>query len=125
MVYRGNAEIDESTLEDWPFDNPASQYVLHSTPPPRARGRIDHATATTRTGIWQCTVGTMECTEQGDELCTIVSGTVHVTNVNTGETVTLQAGDSLKILDQQRLLWKVVQDVTKVFYGFKEDGYAD
>ena len=67
----------------------------------------------------------MECTEQGDELCTIVSGMVHVTNVNTGETVTLQAGDSQKILDQQRLLWKVVQDVTKVFYGFKEDGYAD
>lgn len=102
------------TLEEWPFDNPQSNYVIHAGRP-KASGRIDHSTPTTRTGIWRCTVGTMECTEQGDELMTILSGKVEVTDVETGKIVLLQPGDSMFSFHGKRLVWNVLQDVTKVF----------
>lgn len=70
-------------LEDWPFTNPKSNYVIHDDTSPKASGRILHSTPTTRTGIWHCTVGKMECTEQGDELMTILSGKVEVTDITT------------------------------------------
>lgn len=116
--------MDVGALEDWPWqDNSPSNYVLLDGTRPRASGRIHHATATTRTGIWHCTRGKMECTEQGDELCTILSGVVEVTDVATGQTVRLKAGESLKCWHGKRLIWNVIEDVTKVFYGFKADGY--
>ena len=123
FVYRAGME-DEGPLQEWPWENPASRYVLHDGTTPRASGRIDHQTPTTRTGIWHCTVGKMECTEQGDELMTILHGVVEITDTATGQTVTIKAGDSMKIFDQQRLVWNVLEDVTKAFYGFKTDGYA-
>ena len=116
--------MDVGDLNDWPFDNPASNYVIHDGTAPRASGRIDHATAMTRTGIWKCTVGKMECTEQGDELMTVLNGKVEVTDVKTGQVVQMGPGDSMKIFDGQRLIWNVIEDVTKVFHGFKQDGYS-
>ena len=117
--------MDVGDLEDWPWDNPKSQYVLYPLDEtnagslPKASGRIDSSTPTSRTGIWRCTVGQFECTEQGDELMTILSGRVQVTDVETGQTVLLQPGDSMFSYDGKRLLWKVLEEVTKVFYGSK------
>jgi len=116
--------MDVGTLEDWPFENPSSNYVMHDNTSPKASGRIDHSTATTRTGIWKCTVGKMECTEQGEELMTILSGKVEVTDVSTGQVVLLQPGDSMFSYNGKRLIWNVLEDVTKVFYGSKADGYS-
>jgi uncharacterized cupin superfamily protein len=74
---------DVGRLEDWPFSNPASNYVIHRGHP-KASGRLDSgggAGATTRVGIWRCTQGTFECTERGDELMTILQGRVRVTDI--------------------------------------------
>ena len=118
--------MDVGELESWTFDNPKSKYVIHKdgTSIPQAFGRIDHATPTTRTGIWKCTAGKMECTEQGDELMTILSGTVEVTDVHSGQVVLLKPGDSMYSYHGKRVIWNVLEDVTKVFYGFKADGYS-
>ena len=116
--------MDVGLLESWPFDNPKSNYVIHDGTSPQASGRIDHSTPTTRTGIWRCTVGKMECTEQGDELMTILTGKVEVMDVQSGQRVLLQPGDSMYSYNGKRVVWNVLEDVTKVFYGFKEDGYS-
>jgi uncharacterized cupin superfamily protein len=120
--------MDVGELEEWPFTSRNSNYVIHTSTTdtdtvPKASGRIDHSTPTTRTGIWRCTRGMMECTEQGDELMTILSGNVQVTDVETGQVVSLQAGDVMFSYHGKRVIWNVLEDVTKVFFGFKEDGY--
>lgn len=115
--------MDVGALEHWPFHNPKSNYVLHDGSTPKAFGRIDYSTPTTRTGVWKCTIGKMECTEQGDELMTILSGRVEVTDLSTGSVVTLGPGDSMFSYDGRRVIWNVLEDVTKVFYGCKPDGY--
>jgi uncharacterized cupin superfamily protein len=64
-----------------------------------------------------------ECTEQGDELMTILSGHCRLTDMNTGETTELSTGDSLFVRDGSRVTWDIIDDVTKVFFGFKADGF--
>jgi uncharacterized cupin superfamily protein len=109
--------MDVGELEDWPFSNPASNYVIHAGTP-AASGRIDVLTDTTRVGIWKCTKGTFECTEQGDELMTILSGHVRVTDVANGQVVELRTGDSMFSSNGKRVIWEIVSEhVTKVFYG--------
>ena len=115
---------DVGPLEDWPFDNPASAYFIHAGDP-RTSGRIDaggpgHAT---RLGIWRCTVGTFECTEQGDELMTILSGRCRLTDHASGKTFDLGPHDSHFVRDCTRVTWDVIEDVTKVFFGHKPGGY--
>ena len=60
---------DVGPLDDWPFDNPDSHYKI-TEGDPRASGRFDFGGPghVTRFGIWRCTKGVFECTEQGDEL---------------------------------------------------------
>ncbi len=115
---------DVGTLEDWPFDNPLSQYrITRATP--RASGRLDAGGPghTTRFGIWRCTQGAFECIEQGDELMTVLSGTCTLTNHTEGTSIKLEPGDSLFIRDQSHVTWDIENDLTKVFHGFKRDGY--
>ena len=115
---------DVGPLEDWPFDNPLSDYVIKQGDP-RASGRIDaggpgHAT---RTGIWRCTKGVFDCTEQGDELMTILAGRCRLTDLTTDVTTDLGAGDSLFVRNGSRVTWDIIEDVTKVFFGHKPDGF--
>jgi uncharacterized cupin superfamily protein len=115
---------DVGPLEDWPFDNPLSDYVIKQGDP-RASGRIDaggpgHAM---RTGIWRCTKGVFDCTEQGDELMTILAGRCRLTDLSTGVTTDLGAGDSLFVRNGSRVTWDIIEDVTKVFFGHKPDGF--
>ena len=77
----------------------------------------------TRTGIWRCTKGVFECTEQGDELMTILSGRCRLIDMKTGQTTELETGDTLFVRDGSRVTWDIIQDVTKVFFGHKEDGF--
>lgn len=115
---------DVGPLEDWPFDNPASDYQIKEGAP-KASGRIDaggegHAT---RVGIWRCTRGVFECTEQGDELMTILSGRCRLIDQTSGQISDLNPGDSLFVRDGTRVVWDVTEDVTKVFFGRKADKY--
>ncbi|WP_171124026.1 MULTISPECIES: cupin domain-containing protein [unclassified Ruegeria] len=115
---------DVGSLEHWPFDNPESDYVIKSGSP-TVFGRMDAGGSghTMRAGIWRCTPGVFECTEQGDELMTILSGKCQLTDKTTGEVSTLCTGDSLFIRDGSRVEWNVTEEVTKVFFGQKRDGY--
>ncbi len=94
QIYMPGSEI--GVLQPWPFDNPESNYKILSGAP-AASGRIDTGGAgyTTRSGIWRCTAGTFECTEQGDELMTLLSGRCHLTDQSTGKSHELGVGDSL------------------------------
>lgn len=112
-------------LESWPFDNPASQYRIISGTP-EASGRLDAGGApgdVTRAGIWRCTKGVFECIEQGDELMTVLAGTCRLTFHATGEAHELSMGDSLFIRDGSHVTWEIGETLTKVFFGFKADGY--
>ncbi|WP_281966644.1 cupin domain-containing protein [Roseovarius nanhaiticus] len=115
---------DVGPLEEWPLDNPASDYVIQRGAP-RTYGRIDAGGPghETRFGIWHCTAGAFDCTEQGDELMTILEGACRLTEHATGETRDLAAGDSLFVRDGSRVTWDVAESVTKVFLGHKPDGY--
>lgn len=115
---------DVGALEPWPFDAPESNYVIVSGNP-QASGRLDAGGPghLTRAGIWRCTRGVFECTEQGDELMTILEGRCRITPHSNGQGVDLGPGDSLYVYDGTRVTWEVIEDVTKVFLGFKPASY--
>jgi len=115
---------DVGPLEHWPFDNPASDYRI-TRGNPQTLGRIDAGGPghPTRFGIWRCTEGSLDCTEQGDELMTILSGACRLTDHATGTVTELQAGDSYYVRDGMRVTWDVSEDLTKVFFGHKPGGY--
>lgn len=116
--------VDVGQLEEWPLDTPASNYVI-TRGAPRTFGRLDAGGAghDTRMGIWRCTPGAFQCTEQGDELMTILAGRCRLTDHGTGEVRDLAVGDSLFTRDGARVTWDVSEEVTKVFMGWKPGGY--
>ena len=122
QIYMPGSEI--GVLQPWPFDNPESNYKILSGAP-AASGRIDTGGAgyKTRSGIWRCTAGTFECTEQGDELMILLSGRCHLTDQSTGKSHMLGAGDSLFMPDGRRVTWEIIHEVTKVFFGNKSSGF--
>ena len=122
QIYMPGSEI--GVLQPWPFDNPESNYKILSGAP-AASGRIDTGGAgyKTRSGIWRCTAGTFECTEQGDELMTFLSGRCHLTDQSTGKSHMLGAGDSLFMPDGRRVTWEIIHEVTKVLFGNKSSGF--
>ena len=115
---------DVGALEEWPLDNPASDYVIRFGAP-RTYGRLDAGGPghPTRFGIWRCTPGAFDCTEQGDEMMTILSGCCRLTDHATGEVRDLTGGDSLFVRDGSRVTWDVREELTKVFFGQKPGGY--
>lgn len=115
---------DVGPLEFWPFDAPESAYRIVGGAP-ETFGRMDaggpgHAT---RLGVWRCTVGAFECTEQGDELMTVLAGRGRITWLKTGETEELMPGVTLFIRDGSRVRWDVFDELTKVFFAHKVEGY--
>ena len=115
---------DCGALEPWSLDDPAADYrVVSGTP--ETSGRIDKGGPghTTRFGVWRCTRGAFDCTEQGDELMTVLSGHCRLTWLNSGESRELGPGDTLFIEDRSRVRWEVGDTLTKVFFAHKADGY--
>ena len=116
------AEV-QGDLEPWPFDNPASDYrILRGEP--RASGRLDYGgnESGSRLGIWSCTEGAFECTELGDELQTILTGRVRLIKAD-GTAHEFGPGDSFFTHKGERVIWDVIEDVTKVFFSFSEEGF--
>ena len=109
-------DSEQTSLEHWPFDNPASDYrILRGEP--RASGRLDAGAndGPWRLGIWRCTEGAFECTELGDELQTILSGKLVLTRVG-GESIECGPGDSIFTRKGERVVWDIREEVTKVFF---------
>ena len=115
---------DVGPLEFWPFDNPASDYRV-TRGAPKTYGRIDQGGPghTTRFGIWRCTEGAVACTEQGDELMTVLSGRCRIIRHDDDMVHELGPGDTLFVHDGARVTWDVSKEVTKVFFGHKPGGY--
>ena len=112
-------------LEPWPFDNPGSDYrILRGTP--RASGRFDSGDGKGQhsMGIWCCSEGAFECTEQGDELQMIVSGRLILTLAD-GDSIECGPGDSVFTRKGERVTWDIVEPVTKIFYAYNRDGITD
>ena len=123
ITYRPGDDV--GLLQSWPFDSPASDYRI-TRGNPAASGRIDDGGPgqTTRFGIWACTAGAFSCIEQGDEMMTILSGHGTLIDMETGRATPFQAGDTLFSHDGKRVSWDIAEDVVKVFYGYKADGFA-
>ena len=119
--YRPGDDVGE--LEDWPFDNPLSNYVIKRGNP-QASGRLDEGGPghNYRLGIWRCTAGAVECTELGDELQTILMGKVRLIQAD-GSSQVYGPGDSFFIRQGDRVTWDVIEDVTKVFYATRRGGF--
>lgn len=115
---------DVGPLDFWSFDAPESDYVI-AKGAPKTYGRIDAGGPghTTRYGIWHCTKGALTCTEQGDEMFTVLSGKCRLIQHDTGDAIDLGPGDTLFVRDGQRVTWDVSEDVTKVFFGHMAEGY--
>ena len=115
---------DPGPLESWAFDAPESDYVILNGAP-RASGRLDAGGPghTTRTGVWRCTPGVFTCTEQGDELMTILSGRGEIADHTAGEVTAFGPGDTLFSHDGHRVTWTIHETVTKVFHAHKPGGY--
>ncbi len=115
---------DVGPLDPWPMDNPDSHYVIRKGNP-RTFGRLDQGGPgqTTRAGIWRCTAGVFDCTEQGDELMTVLEGHCRITDHATGQVQEAGPGETLLLRDGSRVTWEVTKDVTKVFFGHKPGGY--
>ena len=124
MMRRYQIGEDPGPLEDWPFDNPLSDYKILSGAP-RASGRLDSGGTghTTRAGIWRCTKGQFSCIEQGDEMMTVLSGRGRLTDMTSGKVQALAPGDTLFIHDAMHALWDIEDELTKAFFGYKADGY--
>ncbi len=122
FIYRPGDDVGE--LERWPFDNPASAYRIVEGDL-RAFGRLDTGGPghTTRSGIWRCTPGAFECTEQGDELMTVLAGRCRITWLESGESLDLEPGDTLFIRNGSRVRWTVFDELTKVFFAHLAEGY--
>jgi uncharacterized cupin superfamily protein len=78
-VHKLSKTIDKSAFEEWPFTNTQSNYTIianDNSDFPKASGVLFDGGRgyQTRYGLWSCTRGIFECTEQGDELCTILQG---------------------------------------------------
>ena len=116
------SKVDETDLEPWPFQGKESDYQIVRGNP-RASGRLDigNNNGQHRMGIWRCTEGAFTCTETGDELQTIISGSLILTR-DDGQSITCNPGDSIFTRKGERLTWDIQQEVTKVFFTYNRAG---
>lgn len=86
---------------------------------PRCSIRIDQGTqhSTSRLGIWMCTPGTFRCTEKGDELQTIIEGSLTIL-LEDGSSFDFGPGDSFFTEKGERVTWKIKETVKKVFFTY-------
>ena len=86
---------------------------------PRCAIRMDRGTedSAIRLGIWMCTPGTFRCTEKGDELQTIIEGSLTIT-LEDGSSYDFGPGDSFFTEKGERVIWKINEAVKKVFFTY-------
>jgi len=115
-MHKYPANIPAESLEPWPFEGETSNYeILHGNPQASGRFDIGDSGSQQRLGIWSCTEGAFTCTEQGDELQTIIQGRLTLTNSN-GQSIEAGPGDSIFTRKGERVTWEIHEAVTKVFF---------
>jgi|GEM_PF-383028 len=93
---------------------------------PIAEMRLDagNSDSAHRLGIWRCSPGSFQCTEKGNELQTILSGSMSLVD-ESGTSHNYGPGDSFYTIKGQQVIWKIHETVTKVFFTFDSDGVDD
>lgn len=86
---------------------------------PRCSIRIDRGTqhSASRLGVWMCTPGIFCCTEKGDELQTIIEGSLTII-LEDGSSFDFGPGDSFFTEKGERVTWKINETVKKVFFTY-------
>ena len=121
-LYRREENFDD--LEQWSFENKASDYVIVQGNPV-ASGRIDYVSpdGSSRLGIWRCTEGVFDCNELGDELQTILQGRLILT-LGDEPPIEFTRGDSVFTRKGQRVRWEIWETVIKLFHTSNLDSTA-
>ena len=94
--------------------------IVRGDPRASIHYEIDDSETGQALGIWRCTEGAFECTEKANELQTVISGKLRLTGED-GNTIELNPGDSVYTQQGEKVIWDIVEDVTKVFFNVKTD----
>ena len=71
--------------------------------------------ATTICGAWKCAPCLEEEHWPGEELMTVISGSVNVTYKSNGTTETYTTGDSFYLPKGEDVIWEITETLTKYF----------
>ena len=113
---------DRTDLEPWPpIGELEGTRVLSGAP--QHFGRLDLGDYDTdhMLGIWECTEGTFEWTEVGDELQIIVKGRLRIIERD-GTTHEFGPGDTFFTRKGEVMTWEVLERVRKVFFAYNVEG---
>ena len=110
-----NAKQTRLRLLDPLTDTPGYR-VIRGNPRPSIRYEFTDMHPGQALGIWRCTEGAFECTEKANELQTVLSGRLRLTGED-GQTIELGPGDSAYTKRGEKVVWDIVEEVTKVFFN--------
>ena len=102
-----------------PLTNTPGYRVIRGNPRASVRYEFTDMHTGQALGIWRCTEGAFECTEKADELQTVLSGKLRLTGED-GQTVELNPGDSVYTRQGEKIIWDIVEEVTKVFFNVSQ-----
>lgn len=90
---------------------------------PKTYMRMDQGNADSkhRLGIWCCTPGSFRCVEKGDELQTLLEGSLTLI-YDDGSEHHFGPGDSIYTEKGERVIWKIHETVKKVFFTHDSNG---
>jgi len=114
-------KLKNSELSPWP-NLTELPFVKVTSGEPQHQGRHDIGDFTSRlqVGVWECTPGTFEYTYPGDEICTLVSGSIDITD-SQGDVHTFSAGDTFFTEQGETVTWQINETVRKVFQIHNKD----
>jgi len=75
-----------------------------------------------RLGVWMCTPGSFSCIEKGDELQTLLEGSLTLI-LEDGSEHQFGPGDSFFTEKGERVTWQINETVKKVYFTHDVDGH--
>lgn len=110
----GVAAIPSSELEEWgPVEFPLSEQIS------QLRGRVINENADgSEAGIWECTPGTWTRQIMDAEISSFVTGHARF-HTEDGETIEINAGDTVYFDNNSRGTWEVIDTVRKAYLTYK------
>ena len=115
MLIFQNSTVAGSTLSNWP---PLTELdlvkVLEGVPMHRGAHHYGNFGEPLQVGVWECTPGKFEYTYPGNEICTVLSGRVEITDAQ-GRRVVLIKGDILFTTKGETVTWDIKDTVRKAF----------
>jgi uncharacterized cupin superfamily protein len=89
--------------------------ILEGQPDARCQFTAQSTDGLATAGFWSCDVGRYEFYFDYDEFVYLIEGEVVVTDVATGKSETLKAGDTAHFPDGVTTIWQITRKMTKYF----------